>query len=42
MGALVFCVILHFVKACDMLVLVLPINGKRLVPLTRSGALLAP
>ena len=42
MGALVFCVILHFVNACDILVPVLPINGKRLVPLTKSGALLCP
>ena len=34
--------ILHFVNACDILVPVLPINGKRLVPLTKSGGASLP
>lgn len=42
MGVLVFCVILPFVEVYDILVLVLPINGKRLVPLTKSGGASLP
>nr|DAT47673.1 MAG TPA: hypothetical protein [Caudoviricetes sp.] len=33
---------MNFVKSYGILLVVLPINGKRLVPLTRSGVLLAP
>lgn len=33
---------LRSVDGCGMLVVALPINGKRLVPLTKSGALLGP
>lgn len=42
MGTLAFCVILHFVNACDILVPMLPINGKRLVPRHRQGRFFAP
>ncbi len=42
MGALVFCMILPFANNYDMIPMVLPINGKRLVPSTSSGALLCP
>ena len=34
--------ILPFVEVYDILVLVLPINGKRLVPLTKSGGASLP
>ena len=34
--------LLSFLQLCGMLFPVLPINGKRLVPLTRSRALPAP
>lgn len=34
--------LLSFLQLYGMLFSVLPINGKRVVPLTRSGALLAP
>lgn len=33
---------LRSVGWCGMLIVTLPINGKRLVPLTKSGALLGP
>lgn len=42
MGALVFFVILPFVEVYDMICVVLPINGKRLVPRHRQGRFFAP
>ena len=33
---------MNFVKSYGILLMVLPINGKRLVPLFRQGALLGP
>ena len=42
MGALAVHMILPFVEVYDMISVVLPINGKRLVPSTSSGALLCP
>ena len=42
MGALVFCMILPFANNYDMIPMVLPINGKRLVPRLRQGRFFAP
>lgn len=42
MGTLVFCVILPFPSECDMILPMLPINGKRLVPRHRQGRFFAP